>query len=106
MFKFLKVFVYFVAIMFVASVAQAGVWDSVKGWLSTELLGGIAALLTIALGILAKKVTSLSKIKAVAKEAGEAIQVIAEVLADNKITSAELKRVSKEIKDISIALKS
>jgi len=81
-----------------AGVAYAGVWDSVKGWVSGELL---ALLATAGLAIFAAvNKVFYNKLVKTFGEIGEFLDKLSEALEDNKVSKEELSVLVKEFRDI------
>jgi len=79
-------------------VYEAGIFGTVKNWLSTEV---IAMIITVIVGIIAGALGALSgKLKKTFVEAGQFMTVLGAALEDNKISREELGHIVKEGKDV------
>ena len=95
LFVFLLVFV---LMILVSTQAFAGVFDTVKGWVTGEVLGYVSAAVLViiagAIGVLYTKITRTFK------EAGEFLATLGTALEDKRLTREELGAIVKEGKDI------
>jgi len=86
------------SIILCAGVCYAGVLDTVKNWMSGNviayILTGILSLSIIAGSLL------FSKIIKTLQEAGEFMTVLGTALADRKVNADEIKSILKEAKDV------
>jgi len=82
----------------VAFPAYAGVWGSIRGWVSGQALAWIITGI-LAIGGIGASVM-FTKIVRTLKELGEFLTKFAEVLADKKTTREELSDLVKEGKDV------
>lgn len=95
----LTCFILTVVITFLlTTTAFAGIFDSVKSWVSGEVIAVILSAIVVFVagmfGVLYKKVVATSK------EAGEFLVALGTALEDKKITREEIGHVVKEGKDI------
>ena len=85
-------------IVFIAGYANAGVWETVKTWLTWEVLALIVStLLALAGGVLG---LMFRKISRTFKEAGEFMTTLGTSIEDRRITRDELAGIIKEGRDI------
>jgi hypothetical protein len=81
-----------------AVTANAGVWETVKGWVGWQ---AVAYVLTAVLSLAAVGGSVLFiRIIQTLKEGGEFISVLAKALEDRKTTQEELKAIVKEGRDV------
>jgi len=87
-----------VLMVVLATQAFAGVFDTVKGWMTGEVIAFIASAVAVviagAVGVLYTRITRTCK------EAGEFLAALGTALEDKKITRQELGSIVKEGKDI------
>lgn len=79
-----------------ATLAYAGVFGTVKSWITGELLAVIA---TVAIGAITGT-TAYKKIARTFSELAEFLTALTDALEDSKVTREELKNIVKEGKDV------
>lgn len=97
--RYLWLFILLISVVFsTVSPVYAGIFDSVKSWVSWEVIAVILSAIVVFVagmfGVLYKKVV------ATFKEAGEFMTALGTALEDKKITREEIGNVVKEGKDI------
>ena len=86
------------ALMLIAAPVQAGLFGSIKGWITSEVLAYAAtAVIIILSGVFG---VMFNRVSTTFKEAGEFLTVLGLALADSKISKEELAQIMKEGKDV------
>jgi len=81
-----------------SSVAHAGIFGTVKGWIASEVFA--LALTVIVLGLSTAFGVMFGKVSKTLTEAGEFMTVLGTALADSRLSKDELKSIVKEGKDV------